>query len=352
MEIVPVYVGLDYHSSSVRVCVLSETGEMLFNKSVPNEIGSVIAAIKEGPRVDRALVRGVALEACGGTADFAEQLIAATEWDVKLAHATTVEAMKKGPNKTDHGDAWFLAHLLRTGGLPEVWLADAQTRQLRRLARHRQTLAEDSRKIKLRIRALLKEERLEENCPCVSWTKTWRKWLAQQESGLGKETWWILSRELQRLDELLRNIDEVTRHIEEVTREDAIVQALLEEDQVGIVTALLLRAVIGRFSRFRSGKHLAAYCSTAPCNRSSGKRQSDSGLINAGHPDLRAALIQLAKRLPRSGGHWSELAQKLRRRKAANVVSAAIANRWLRRLYHRMKEIEATRITACPVNAA
>ena len=34
--------------------------------------------------------------------------------------------LKKGPNKTDHGDAWHLANLLRVGYLPEVWLADLQ----------------------------------------------------------------------------------------------------------------------------------------------------------------------------------------------------------------------------------
>jgi transposase len=51
---------------------------------------------------------------------------------------------------------------------------------------------------------------------------------------------------------------------------------------------------------------------------------------------LRAVLIQLAKRLPRKEARWREFKDRLRPRKPANVIAAAIANRWLRRLYHEM----------------
>ena len=105
------------------------------------------------------------------------------------------------------------------------------------------------------------------------------------------------------------------------------------------MTAMGLRAVIGRFDRFRKGKQLSSYCGITPCNASSGKRQADAGLTNRGNEDLRAMLLQLAKRLPRRDGHWRELHQRLSRTKPANVVSAAIANRWLRRLFHEMVTI-------------
>ena len=102
------------------------------------------------------------------------------------------------------------------------------------------------------------------------------------------------------------------------------------------MTAVTLRAAIGRFDRFRNGKQLSRYCGVTPCNSSSGKRQSDAGLIEAGNDILRAMLIQLAKRLPRHDPHWKKLHAQLRTTKGANVASAAIANRWLRRLYHEM----------------
>ncbi len=332
MDIVRVYVGLDYHSDSIRVCVLDEEGVMLLNRSLPNVIGSVVEAIRN--LSDRVLVQGVALEACCGSADFAEHLRTATDWDVKLANAVAVNKFKATRDKTDHGDAWHLANLLRVKYLPEVWLADDATRQLRRLARYRQTLVADIKNLRLRVRSLLKEERVVEDCTCKSWTKTWLEWIKSVR--LGEHSQWILDRELLRLQALEQDLLYVDEKLQTAVAGDPVVEELLQKKGVGLVTAFLLRAVIGRFDRFRSGKHLSNYCGLSPCNASSGKRQADAGLIQSGHDDLRAVLIQLAKRLPRLDPHWKEVHTRLRKTKPANVVSAAIANRWVRWLYHQM----------------
>ncbi len=41
----------------------------------------------------------------------------------------------------------------------------------------------------------------------------------------------------------------------------------------------MLRAEIGRFDRFGSGKQLARFCGLSPRNASSGTRQADAGLV-------------------------------------------------------------------------
>ena len=341
MMIVPVFVGLDYHSDSIRVCVMTREGEVLVNRSVANQVGSVIEAVRgDRPEV---IVQGVALEACTGSAEFASRLRAATEWDVRLAHAAAVHRLKQGPDKTDHGDAWHLANLIRVNYLPEVWLADEQTRQLRHLVRYRQSLVAMAKDVKLRVRSLLKEDGIAETCLQRAWTKGWLEWL--KTADLPVQSRWIVEEQLGLLDPLQAKIDEADRRMEAITQGDAVVRKLCEQPGVGLVTAMLLRAVVGRFDRFRSGKQLARYCGVTPCNASSGKRQADAGLVPAGHDDLRAVLIQLAKRLPRQDPRWREFKERLRPRKPANVVSAAIANRWLRRLYHEL-------VAVAPVPAA
>lgn len=342
MEMVSVYVGLDYHSDTIRVCVMTMDGEELLNRNVLSNVGSVSEAVRtclerKYRRVEDApvvLVEGVAIEACTGSAEFATRLIAATEWTVRLAHAGAVHRLKQGPDKTDHGDAWHLANLIRVNYLPEVWLADETTRELRHLVRHRQALMADAKDVKLRVRALLKEHGVAETCRAGAWTKTWKEWL--QDVRLPEHSQWILQQQLALLAQFQAHIKEVEQRMAEATADDALVQKLLEQHGVGLVTALLLRAIVGRFDRFRSGKQLSRYCGVTPRNASSGKRQADAGLVNEGHPDLRAALIQLAKRLPRHVPHWREFKARLGKQKPANVVSAAIANRWLRRLYHDM----------------
>ena len=347
MDIVSVYVGLDYHSDSIRVCVFTEEGDEVFNRNVPNEVGLVVEAVRScRERIGRGVspppgsvsVRGVAIEACTGSAEFTARLTAATQWSVKLAHAGAVHRLKQGPDKTDHGDAWHLANLIRVNYLPEVWLADETTRQLRHLVRFRQALIADAKDVKLRIRSLLKEDGIAETCREGAWTKSWLKWL--REVIVPEQTRWILDQQLALGEYLQEHITAVEARLRAATQADPVVQKLLEKTGVGFVTAVLLRAVVGRFDRFRNGKQLSRYCGVTPCNASSGKRQADSGLVPAGHEDLRSVLIQLSKRLPRLEVRWKEFKERLGKSKPAHVVSAAIANRWLRRLYHELKGIE------------
>ena len=104
----------------------------------------------------------------------------------------------------------------------------------------------------------------------------------------------------------------------------------------------MLRASIGRFDRFKSAKHLCRYCGLSPKNSSSGQRQNQGGLVQAVDPRLRAILIQAAQRLIRLEPRWKQLAQRLLRQgKPKNVVVAAIANRWMRTVYQRMKGVQA-----------
>jgi transposase len=330
MSMVPCYVGLDYHEETVRVCMVAEDGEMIVNRNVPNDP----AAVDDLVRTRGGLVRGVAIEACCGAADFAVKLERLTEWSVKLAHPSAVHLFKRKRDKTDHGDAWLLADLLRSQFLPEAWLADETTRQLRRLVRYRQGLVAERKAIKLRIRALLREERIPGDTSRKAWTKAWFEWLGTVQ--LGAQSRWVLDQELRRLKQLDEDIQLVDRRFAEATQGDPVVEKLLTQNGVGLVTAVLLRAVIGRFDRFHSGKQLARYCGVTPRNASSGKRQADAGLVNEGHDALRAVVIQLAHRLPRHEAHWKELHNRLRKTKPANVATAAVANRWLRRLYHQM----------------
>lgn len=108
---------------------------------------------------------------------------------------------------------------------------------------------------------------------------------------------------------------------------------------VGLVTAVTLRAEIGRFDRFDTGKQLSRFCGVTPRNASSGARQADAGLIAAGNPELRSVLIELAHRLiGRIKGRWADLAHgMLARGKPKNVVAAAVANRWVRWLHHELR---------------
>jgi transposase len=139
------------------------------------------------------------------------------------------------------------------------------------------------------------------------------------------------------LRELDGSIAEVERRLAQVTAEDPVVTELLLLAGIGLVTAWVLRAEIGRFDRFTTGKQMARYCGLSPRNASSGQRQADAGLIKAGNEQLRATIIEAAHRLIRYDPRWQEFASKLRKAgKPACVIAAAVGNRWIRWLFHQV----------------
>jgi transposase len=331
MSDAPVFVGLDYHHTSVQVCILDREGKVLVNRPCKNDWQAITAVVAGHSAKPRA-----AIEACTGSADLADELVGKAGWHVDLAHPGYVARMKQSPDKTDFSDARMLADLERVGYLPKVWLAPQEVRELRRLVRYRQQLVGERRGLKQRVGALLREGRVVQ--PRASaWSVAWLAWLRAAE-GLTEQTRWVVDRQLARLEWLKQEIVAVEARLAKLTADDPLVRRLLAMKGIGLVTAATIRAEVGRFDRFRSGKQLARFCGLTPRNASSGQRQADAGLIKAGNPQLRTVLIEAAHRLMRYDERWAVLNAAMRARgKPGSVVAAAVANRWVRWLYHQMQ---------------
>jgi transposase len=349
MSTVTCFVGLDYHQDAVQVCVLDGQGRQVLNRSCPNDWRQIAEAV--GPM---GVVKRAAIEACSGAADLSEELAARAGWHVDLAHPGYVERMKRSPDKTDFTDGRMLADLTRVGYLPKVWLASAYERDLRQLVNHRQALVDQRRAAKLRVGALLREHRAvppgtetgakarararaKASSPS-RWTRAWVAWAgsAGELSGHGR---WVVGELLAEITHLDKKVLAADARLREATKGDGRVRRLMDEPGVGEVTAWVLRAFVGRFDRFASGKQLGRYCGLSPCNASSGTRQADAGLVRGCNRLLRATLIQAAHRLTRTEPRWRTLADSMRGRgKAGSVIAAAVANRWARGLWHRMKQ--------------
>jgi transposase len=331
MDSLPVFVGLDYHEAVVQVCVLDGDGGQLANRDCPNDWRALHDFVGRFGRPVRA-----AVESCCGAANLAQELVSRAGWSVALAHPGYVARMKQNPDKTDFHDARMVADLERVGYLPRVWLAPLAIRELRHVVRYRQQLANQRRATKLRLRALLREQRCRPPDGLNPWTRVWHEWLTRI-APLSDQGRWLMGKHMAELGRLAQEIRDVEKRLAEMTADDVEVQRLQKQRGIGPVTAWTIRAEIGRFDRFRSGKQLARFCGLSPRNASSGQRQADAGLIRAANPALRTVLIEAAHRLIRYMAPWQKLATRLRQAgKPGSVVAAAVANRWMRRLYHEM----------------
>jgi len=331
MDDCTVFVGLDYHQASVQVCVMDGDGRVRLNRGCANDWMAIARAAESCGRIG-----GAAIESCTGAANLAEELVQQAGWSVDLAHPGYVKRLKGSPDKTDYSDARLLADLERVGYVPKVWLAPEEVRELRRLVRYRQQLVGERRNLKLRIHALLRDQRVRD-APARPWTIAWTTWLRTQ-AALSPQSRWIVDRHLARWGAVVQEIGEVETRLAELTVSDPVVYSLQTLKAIGPVTAWTIRAEIGRFDRFRTGKQLARFCGLSPRNASSGTRQADAGLVKAGNRELRATLMEAAHRLIRFDPYWIAFAEdRLERGKPKCVVVAAVANRWMRWLFHEMQ---------------
>jgi len=125
--------------------------------------------------------------------------------------------------------------------------------------------------------------------------------------------------------------------------DDPVVKQLLQQPGIGPITAITMRAIIGHFDRFHTGKQLAHFCAVCPRNNSTGGKMTTGGLIKAGDDLLRQILVEAAHRLIRYNDEWRAMADRLRANgKKTCVIVAAVANRWIRKLFHQMRAPTAT----------
>jgi len=328
----PVYVGLDYHTHTIQVFVMDQQRKILTNQSVGNDPAAVFRVVAPfGPNVH------AAIEASTGVADFAERLIARYRWQVFLAHPGYVSRMKQTPDKSDWTDAKLLADLTRAGYIPRVWLAPKYIRELRELVRYRHGLVEQRTQAKLRLRANLRHHRI--NCPHSPWTIPWKKWLSDKKNISSSTLQFLLQEHFDTIEYFDKKIATATERMTTHVADDAVVKKLLQQPGIGIITAITLRAMIGHFNRFRTSKQLAHFCAVCPRNDSTGGKTTTGGLIKAGDEILRQVLIEAAHRLRRYDPHWQEMSKRLQEKgKKTCVIIAAIANRWIRKLFHEMQE--------------
>lgn len=336
-ESVPVFVGLDYHTKGIQVCVVDAQGKVRRNKRCGNSILEIAEQIEPGWSVQRA-----AVESCCGAADLAEAIAEQLRWTISLAHPGYVNRMKHNPDKTDYADARMLAELARVGMIPPVWLAPKPIRELRLLVRLRADLVGRAKAVKTRILGVLRLQRIAEPAKAEiggRWHKKWLRWLESDAAGISEQGRFLIALHQRELSMLAEQIKSVETQLRRLTKDDTVVARLLSIKGIGEITAWTMRAIIGRFDRFTTGKQLARFCGLTPRNASSGERVADAGLIKAGDRLLKSVLVEAAQRLRRFEPRWKELSQKMEGRgKATSLIIAAVANRWVRALHHQMTE--------------
>ena len=324
------WVGIDLHRRRSQIAIIDEHGELTLQKRIVTGRETFTELLGDPENTH------VALEATYGWEWLAE-LLQEAGFDVHLAHPLRTRAIAAARVKTDAVDARTLAHLLRTGLLPEAYIAPPELRDLRDLLRHRATLVHLRTSIKNRVHALLARQGiLPEHTDLFG--KAGREYLATLELPDGPR---------RRLDSLLtlisdfdRETTQTTGEIDQRARADERVKLLCQIRGIGRYTALLIIAEIGEVKRFPTAKHLCQWAGLTPTVRSSDGKARLGHISHQGSTILRWALTEAAQHIPTGGGPLRARYERIAKRRGNKIAKVAVARQILTLCYYGLRDGE------------
>ena len=327
------YVGIDHHRQYSHITWLDEKGEVVKSGRVANlrrELEGFLRGIGEVKAVIEA----------GRSSYTMVDVFADLGIETTVAHPKDVKAIAKAKVKTDQRDSYKLAHLLRTGYIPEVYKRSRENRSSQRVLRQRAFYVGKQTAVKNRLRALLAQQGEEIRGEVSGVENLFTEKGMKLLQGLA-----LPEREAKMVGALLKTY----RHLEErISETNALVKELYEKmpyarliqtvPGFGIFLAVLVAVEIEDLGRFEDVSKLHAYAGVIPSTHSSGDRSYHGKIIKEGNRWLRWAAVEAVWPALRADFDIRCFYDRLKRRKGANSAKVAAARRLLTIIYRMLKE--------------
>jgi transposase len=245
---------------------------------------------------------------------------------VVMVHPQRVKAIASAKLKNDRVDSATLAHLSRCDLLPEAWMADEATQQLRLRVRLRIALGRQRARAKNQLQAVLHQEGFVKPVRDV-FGKRGRLWL--NEIALSPAARMVVDTWLHEVDHLDAEIAAQTRELERLAAGDARARFLQTMPGIGAYAAMVMLAEMGDVTRFENKQALASYAGLVPVVRESAGKRKRGGITHQGSNTLRWIMLQVAQVAARTSAPVGQWYARLRARKPAQVAKIALARKLL-----------------------
>jgi transposase len=316
------YVGLDVSQRETAVCVVSETGQVIFEGKAKSDPGDLTRLLrKHAPLAER-----IGFET-GAMSSWLWHELRRVELpvvciDARHAHA----ALSVRMNKSDQNDARGLAELVRVGWYREIKVKSEESQKIRAILVARARLVSMRRDIENQVRSLIKEYGL-----------LFPRAIGQQFRNTVND---LLGEDHQLLivvapllsihEHICRQQSEFDDEVRRLAKEDETTRRLMTVPGVGVITALTFRHTIDDPSRFRSASLVGAYLGLTPRRKQSGETDTSGKISRWGDRLLRTYLFEAATVLLYRTKKWSSLkawGMRLAKRIGMKKAKVAIARK-------------------------
>lgn len=332
------YAGVDLHRKTSQVAVVDEQGQLLFNRHVrshPDELLRIFGEAGPSQKLE------VAFEATYGWSWFAD-LLEDAGIPAHMAHPKANKAIASARVKNDAVDAKTLAHLLRTGLLPEAWIAPPDVREGRRLVRMRTSLVRIRSRLKNQVHAVLADRGLHPEGSDI-----FAGDLVRLSTQLPTTSQQRVEANLRLIEEIDEEVDQADGQIHKLFAHDVSVKRLLPIPGVGVITAAIVVAEVGDIHRFPSARQFCSWCGLTPSERSSAEHTRRGHITKQGSRWLRWILIEAACHAWRNRD-LAEFQASIASRRGDKIARVALARRMATLCYHALRSPQGCRAYPAP----
>lgn len=316
------YVGLDVSQRETSVCVVDDSGKVLFEGKARSEPGALTALLrKRAPLAERI---GFETGAMASWLWHELKRVGLPVVCIDARHANA--ALSTRMNKSDQNDARGLAELVRVGWYREVSVKSEESQAIRSVLVARSRLVSIRRDLENQIRSMLKEHGLLFDRAIGSRFRQQAIELLADDHPLRA----VVDPLLAIHEHVCREQGKLDNQVRHLAKEDETTRRLMSVPGVGVVTAVTFRHTIDDPSRFRSGALVGAYLGLTPRRRQSGEMDLTGHVSRWGDRLLRTYLYEAATVLLHRTKKWSTLkawGMRLMKRVGAKKAKVAVARK-------------------------
>jgi transposase len=257
--------------------------------------------------------------------------------DVHICHSREAKMIGLASVKNDKVDAYKLATLLRVGLLPEAYVPDAKSRELRSLVRGRASLKAQSTAVKNQVHAILRANWIDS-----PWSDTFgksgRAFLRSVD--IGECYRLVIRAKLAILDGIQEQVALLDDEIVHRAHVDARAMLVTTAPGFAEFRAVMLLSEIVEISRFSRAESLVSYTGLNPREHSSGEKTRRGKISKEGSSWLRWIFVEAAHQAIKEDGKIRDLYLRVAQKKGHNRAVVAAARELVVSVFWMLKRME------------
>lgn len=325
------YAGIDLHSNNSYLGISDEENKRLYKKRLPNQCDVILAELEPY----RCELAGIVVESTFNWYWLVDALMD-NDYKTHLANPAGIQKYKGLKHSDDSHDAFWLAHMLRLGILPEGYIYPKEWRPVRDLLRKRGHLVRLRTSLINSLQGIISR-----NCGCnlgVNKIKQIKEdhiaplLAAHEDLALSG----AVSKDC--IDYFGRKIREVESAVEDKVQLERPYSGLQTIPGIGKILALTIMLEVGTVNRFASVGNFASYCRKVPTKWTSNDKKKGKGNSKNGNKYLAWAFAEAAELTRRYDQHARSFYNRKASRTNVNVAHSALAHKLSRAAYFIMRD--------------